>query len=697
MGNISSYSTSIQIPDAAPSPLARPVDNGFAQFAAAAQDFTVQKISADQQAQNQDARVKAVTGLEDLAQKYSHDPDYATALQRYQKDAGDLRASIAGNFETDRQQADFGNEFDLLYKAREVNLKDQVFARERDDRLGQLETSLGDFARQAASAQNPVERASIMQMAQKNIEGMTAAGYLGKEEAAKRLAGFHADMDEVSALQLIDANPAVAARQLKDGNFLTGLDPLKRVRLASAAEEEVKARDREAQARAGEAAAIARSNLADTMEVIRSGLPVQPDLINTAAAAAKASGRPELVQAVNEAADLAVWQNAARRSTPVQLQQELSQLSEKAGADGANAADATKFTLGRQILSTMSGELSRDPLSWADRQGVAKVEPLDFQNAGTDTMAARASAAHRVAGYYGVAPKFFTDEERSSLKQTLSEAPAQAQLALATSIVKGFGRDAAKALGEISNDAPVFAHLGGLLSSGPQYAATAEAGFTGARAMADKADVAPSGAKLDTAVASVLGTSLDERQSPTRQAAIGAARAIYTAEALKRGLTADTFDKDIFEQSLQRAMGQWDSPDGGEKGGVGVYNGRDVVLPAFMGQSDLKDTIRGIDDKSLVKLSESGGEPVHGDGKPFTAAELRDAYLVTKGNGLYQISVTDPSKGRELVQDKKTGGYFVLDLSNEGRLAAAGVHKLTRGEKAQSILDEAKLGTGWAR
>jgi hypothetical protein len=322
----------------------------------------------------------------------------------------------------------------------------------------------------------------------------------------------------------------------------------------------------------------------------------------------------------------------------------------------------------------MNTELARDPLSWATTQGVTEVAPISFQgDVGAKALAERATAAHQVAGYYGVAPKFFTDEERASLQSTLKDAPAQSQLSLATSMVRGMGADAPKALGEISADAPVFAHLGGLLASGPQYAATVEAGFNGAKAIADKVDVVPGGAKLDTAVSDVLGSSLDERLGRTRRAAVEAAKAIYTSEALKRGLTADTFDDDLFQDALQKSMGQWRDGQGDERGGVGRFNGSDVVLPSFMDASDLKDTVRKLDDKALTALSARGGAPVHGDGSKVEPAELRNAWLVTAGPGLYQISVTDPRYARELLMDEKSKGYYLLDLSDKAKLDAVGL------------------------
>lgn len=669
MGNISTYSTSISIPDAASGPRGRALDTGLGAFTDAAQHFAIQKAAADQQAQSQDARVRAVTGLSDLAQKYERDPDYATAVDRYNKEAADLRTAIAGALPTQAQQREFGNDFDLLAKAREVSLKDRVFVQERDARVGQLETSLADFARMAASAANTVERDAIVELGRKNIAGMAESGYLSQADAAKMSVRFAAGTDEVAAMQAIERNAAAAVRLLNDPSAFPALDPERRVRLRLHAESEVKAAAREAQARASEAAAVARSSLADAMQVIRSGLPVDPALIQGAAAAASASGRAELVESVREISGLAAWQNAMRKATPVQLQEELGQLAAMANEKGADAAAATKFTIGRELLSTMSTELSRDPLSWSQRQGVTSVTPLSFQAADAAALGKRAEEAHKAAGYYSVAPKFFTDEERSSLKQMLAEAPAQAQLALATSIVKGFGKDAVNALGEISSDAPVFAHLGGLLAMGPQYTATVEAGFLGAKAIAEKNNVVPGGARLDTAVSDVLGGAFDERSGAARVAAIDTAKAIYTAEALRRGLTADTFDEGLFKEGLQKALGRWET-DGEAKGGVGAWRGRDVLLPAHMSSGELKDTLRGMTDQSLAALSARGGLPVHADGTSFTADELRGAYLVSIGPGLYQISVTDPARARELVLDSKTGGYYALDLSDAAKLAA---------------------------
>lgn len=693
--NISTYSAQIAVPNATMGPRAEAADFGVAGLVNAGYDALNAFTRAKQASENQNARVSAVTQLDDLAQELGRDPDYATAVPRYETQASAIGEQLRPTFSTDAQRAAFDNDFQLLSHSRRLSLQDVVYAKDRDTRRGQLDMSLDDFAKQAARAGNALEYQAVVGMGLKNIEDMVAGGFLTEQEGAHRKIKFSGDLDETSALQMIGANPAGVAKKLKDPDFLPALDPQARIRLTLSAEAQVRAAEREAAARARESAAMARSSLSDAMAVIRSGLPVDPSLIHSAAAAAAASGDRELLSHAQEIGNLAIWQDAVRKATPAQLHEELTRISDGANKAGATAATATQYTIGRQILDKMTGELARDPLSWASAQGVTDVEPISFQgDAGTEALASRAASAHQVAGYYGVAPKFFTDAERSSLQAALKDAPAQSQLALATSIVKGMGPDAPKALGEISSNAPVFAHLGGLLATGPQYAATVEAGFDGAKAIAEKANVVPGGRKLDTAISDVLGTALDERQGATRRAAIESAKAIYTSEALKRGLTAEAFNEGLFEDALQKSLGQWRDGNGDEKGGVGRFNGGDVVLPTFMSNGDLKDTIRGLDDKALTALSARGGAPVHGDGSKASADELRDAWLVTVGPGLYQISMTDPRYARELLKDDKSGGYYLLDLSDKAKIDAVGVKPKKAGSWFEDALHNRPQGLG---
>lgn len=696
MANIPLYTGQIRVPEAQAMPQARSYDSGMGGFAAAAgglveavSKFAREKALADENAAMQNARVKAVTGLDDLASDLERDPDYGTALQRYEAGAQKLREDTLATLPTQQARDGFGNDFELQQHARALSLKNTIYEREHTQRVADLNGGLDDLANRAARAGDPVQNIAIISAAEKNIQGAVDGGIVSPEQARTLVSGFKGKVDGVTALQVLAADPQRVLTGLKNQDWLPNLDPEERVRLQLTAQNRIEEQQREARAQLRETAARGRQMIADVRGVMSAGLSPDPASIQTAAAYARASGDPDLVSSVNETRNLAIWQESARKASPGELQGELTRIAEKSHTVGADAADAAQYQMGKALLSSMKTALSSDPLTWANSQGTVPVSPVEVTGVdASSSLSRRASDAHAVSTRYGVAPKFFTESERERLTEAVTASTPDVTLEIATAIARGMGADAPRALAEISAKSPAFAHVGALVAKGPQYLPIARDAFAGQQAIRGGADVLPGGSTLDEASALVMGGALDERLAATRQAAVETAKAIYTARAVRQSLTKDSFDQDLWSQSLGEAMGQYRAADGEMRGGIGTWHGRSVVLPASMSDHELAAALYRISDQDLPHLSLGGGAPVHGDGEPMTADELRSAYLVTAGDGLYQISVTDPQKSRELVLDSRTGRYFTLDLSAISRLPAknggqsampTGVDKATAG------------------
>jgi len=314
----------------------------------------------------------------------------------------------------------------------------------------------------------------------------------------------------------------------------------------------------------------------------------------------------------------------------------------------------------------MKTALNSDPLSWAARVGAIDLEAIDPTLAPEEfnqQLARRGAQARAVGAYYGVDAKYFTDEERARVASVLDEGGDDQRLAVIRGVVDGFGADAQNALSEISDQAPVYAHLGGLLASGAPLG-DVRAGLAGLRAREEKVGVELRAADVAARMDDYLGNALDERFAPVRAQIKATAEAIYTSEMLRRGSTV--WNSSVFDNALARAVGA--RADGG---GVSSRNGHSLLLPARVNEDQFETLIDGLSDDDLKARSAGGGQPVHGDGSVVKADEVRDGYLVTVGSGLYQVSMTDPTRRREFLLDGNTGGLFVLDL-NDGADAPEG-------------------------
>lgn len=674
--NINPYRSSVKVPLVAEAPRqtqsADVTGAGLMQLGEIVTDFVERKVRADRAAESLAARSGAITELDNIAAELERDADYSTVLDRFDVQATELQQRLMAGLSSEAQKRDFQAEWDIWRNARQLSLRDTVWKRERDANVAGLDASIDDFMRRAAEARNEVEYAAIFSAAEKNISEMAEAGWITREDAVARAQKFRSGVDETTALRLISANPVAAVKQLRDPEFLSGIAPDRRVRLVAAAEAEMRAIQREQAAQAREARQIARGAMSEAISVMRAGLTVDPSLLRDALQAAEMGGDAELRAEAERVYDLAAWQDAARKATPLELEEELIRLEAEASRRGADDLAATRVTIGRSMLATMTRETADDPLGWAARQGKVELQPINPAGLDPQALRERAKIAEAVGGYYGVSPKYFTAAERAAVTTRLKDAPPEERANMALSLASGFGHAAPRAFGEISKDEPVFAHLGGLGSLGSAYERTLRTAFIGQKAIEEGADLVPTGAQLDQAVTRELGTALGPEMAASRHAIIETAKAIYTAEALKSGRSRSNFSERDFRDAISRAAGAVEI--GGETyGGLGTWNAgwwgdANIILPPGVTEDQFVKGVRALTDDDLQRLSFGGGYPRHGDGSAFSAAELRNAFLVTVGPGVYRISMTDPSGAPEFVQDAKTGGYYQIDLRDPAHL-----------------------------
>jgi hypothetical protein len=633
------------------------------------------------QAQLVSARLSGSTQLNDLYSSFDKDEDPATAAQRFDEGASKIHDKLAQGLTDQEAINSFSLNFGEMAESRRVNLKAESLRRETASAVATLDTSLDTFAQQAADAKSEAERNAALDAAEAGVKGLVDTGMLSAQEGAKRVGAFKKNLSTLDARRFVFADPVRAKKALEDGAF-ANLEPLDRQTLIEHAQAEIEQRERALTAARIEARQTARDNLGQIRDVIEAGYPVAPELFANAKRALGAAADPSLNSQYNSLVRTSGMVARLRGATPQEAQAIIMDLDRRA-AGGATGELAEAATAARKFYGTMTETLGKDPLAWASRQGVVNVAPMRLDGSDApDAWRARVRTAELVAERYGTAPQYLTDSETDLLKVRLATGSADDKLAVLGGLTAALGSRAGTVLQSIAKDQPVAAHVAGMLMPGAtsdQIGAARDAlrgeALLNGPAKEGASDLRPS-AQARTSPAAIAARNALSFAPEDSARVIATAEAIYAARASRLGLrgadaapNATTNSRkadDLWEQSLNAALGATTGRDGKQYGGIAEYRGVPVVVPSSMAADDFETTVRALKDADLVAGSGSGQAPVIA-GRPFTSTDLKRSYLMPIGDGQYAISVTDPNRGAPSIVEDSKGQPYKLDLSRVPR------------------------------
>lgn len=392
---------------------------------------------------------------------------------------------------------------------------------------------------------------------------------------------------------------------------------------------------------------------------------------------ASANFDPEKASALLGPDAMALWQDkraAARRQweatagmeteTAAEIANRIDMLKPQAGAPDY-AQQAQIHTEAMQRARAVLKERQMDPLGQAERANVVDLAPIDASSPDTlaNSLAERANAARQVAGMYGTPYTVFKPQERTHIADALMNNP-ELLPGFAQSVVTAFGKDAPKALAEISDQGPVLAHVAAIeLSNGDNSLA-----YDVAQTLAARKDGAyklkmPSDAKFAKTMAAATGGALVT--SPQLQSSVMAtAQLLYERQAQLQGFDASEADQPgttaakVFAQSINRALGAT-TRDGRQFGGLVNVNGTNTIAPPDMPAEAIEKAVRNISPETLAGQMGMGTA----NGVPISTDQLRRAKLVAVGDGKYLMALGDPqSPDPRFVPGDGPRGLFELDI-----------------------------------
>lgn len=335
---------------------------------------------------------------------------------------------------------------------------------------------------------------------------------------------------------------------------------------------------------------------------------------------------------------------------PAQLSSLINtQLEPMAQRDGATEREGMQLEIANNLLSTMTEKIKSDPLAWAARTGV-KVPALDFNKPAT--LPQRVAAAEAISEKYGVPVErsLFSSAEKIQFSDSLESMDDTMKLALGKRMQAGFGKYFTRAIGEVAEKDPVFAHAAFLSGISSQNDGIALDIMRGQRILKENPKLKPADADKQESL-SELGNTFDYMPKAI-PGIIAATDALY---ARRSGFTEE-FDQDIYDQALKDVIGARDGT-----GGIGSLNGQSYLLPQGISETDLERGLQVMTADELAGMSVGGTPPIYGkDKKPVSGGEIYDdVQLRTVAYGQYALFDSD---GRPVTSEKGPNGIFVLQI-----------------------------------
>lgn len=407
------------------------------------------------------------------------------------------------------------------------------------------------------------------------------------------------------------------------------------------------------------------SHALDVLEkTFAAGLTPSPDMIAEARGQVEASGSAALAKRLGDIAETQGLRQEAAFMDRGALEARLTELRD----GSAGEAELREFTVLSKVQSQRDTRGKTDNVGWAIDNG-AKAPAVDLKSETVvGDLAARIDFAEVLADATGEKLQILSKRERGAIVEQLDTLPPQEQAVALARLTAGAGARTGQLVRELAEKRPALGQIGYLTATGrPEIAVQA---LEGASLLKKRPELLPKTKTTMLGVEnSVLGTAIPEARQDVREGLVDTARSAYAASLAQQGKTGADFDEDEYRDVLQAAAGR-----DGAKGGIGKVNGREVQLPAHMSVQEVNGVLKGMTPAdwtafSLTGMSAPSGLNDAGDGlEPLTPAALKRSFLVSVGEGRYQMSLTDPKFGANYVLDSQSVPEnpkpFVLDLSS---------------------------------
>ena len=230
-----------------------------------AQDWSNRYAEARRQSDAAALTSQGTKALGDAAFKWSKVPDHLAAAEGFNNDAKNIQAGLLSQSADPLVQGYVGDALGRTSVMFGLETQRQSFGLESNAQVAAGQARRLQWSQQAALAPTPELRANFTDMANADIAGQVAAGWLLPEQGEAAKVAFGSDVAKVGAKQMILANPEQAAQILADPAksqaAFPGLLPVESENLARQAENRAARMEARAQAAQAHADMMAQRRL----------------------------------------------------------------------------------------------------------------------------------------------------------------------------------------------------------------------------------------------------------------------------------------------------------------------------------------------------------------------------------------------------------------------------------------------------
>lgn len=373
----------------------------------------------------------------------------------------------------------------------------------------------------------------------------------------------------------------------------------------------------------------------------------------------------------NASAD-AAFSGAIKLSSLAEKEQLLADLLQKT-RDGATGQQARQIEILQSSIKSQRTTLENDPVSWGKQIGAISEDNLFVAMSATEPENRQNLIDERVRQAEGfairqgiISPQYLSKTEADYLSAQFSNADDAGRKRLLYQINSDFGSKSYEVYKQISKEAPILAHIGGMIQSQQKYGDTGseltiERALRGMRLMEMNADIKQFYNGPSFKEAGLPLFSAFNRMPKTKGNIIAVSAAIY-AGSDHDTKTATSGD---WRSAIQDAAGRVRKADREYYGGIVKYNGAYVVIPSSIRQDGDLDLEAVMDRSKPEFLTDyrDGSGPLDPNGKPLNIKELinnNDIILRSVQDGLVEVSFRN--NDNEMYALNKDGLKFTLDL-----------------------------------
>lgn len=217
LGSASGVSAPVNIAGAAATGFGKAAITALAQWEYA-QDTTTQL----------ERTTEYLRGVNDLETKYSRDPDFRTASDRFKAEVSQLRQNAMRGGLSPMVRARLGLTFERLDIGAESTVRTNALRREASANVANLATLQHGLQGRLQQAKTPAEREAIHKEYADAAANAVNAGWITAAGAQSSIAGFRRSSEYAAGMDGIASNPRAAVSALSDPKQFTWLDPVQR-------------------------------------------------------------------------------------------------------------------------------------------------------------------------------------------------------------------------------------------------------------------------------------------------------------------------------------------------------------------------------------------------------------------------------------------------------------------------------------